>query len=577
MQPIAGGDRGPHNQVPWNIVQPYLESTILLIGKVLRQPALREILQQVKDAAKCTQSIQNDVTIIKNSVGLSTAPHDATTHKNQTTVTAYKDRTVTVKLKDNGMIQRHRTRPASWTKQHIETAVRTNSVTTPIKVVAAHQLKSGDIQIVANTTAEAKMLKENQGWIRSLGENAEPIVPTYGVIVHGIPTNSLNIKDQETTIQQMLADNHTVIPSANICYIGWLTKEAHLKRASLIVVEFIEPEMANAIIYTGMQQAPCPSPGTGPSSSPSHHQALGKRLDADSGGSGLTTGSAVQQAQTATTSQAAPETITAPTAPNPTVEDSWATSEPRVEFTVQPTIDPQLTTTEPAAATPMAYPEEGVLGFSTQKADDWLQRIGLNNNWLDEAQEDDSSPLTSAVTTLARPKVESSRPDALGKLDQDREFVILGDFNLHHPLWSTRHQRGVARSQAEELLTVVETFQLQLLTVPGTITHRWKNGDSTIDLTSRRRIWHRAQSIARLPSNWTDSDHLPVDVAIDWDFQPATSIKKRLWAMMNVRLLQEKVKERLPDERKVGQLNNHAEIDAYVGTIVKALGDGINA
>ncbi|KAK8140875.1 hypothetical protein G3M48_001540, partial [Beauveria asiatica] len=281
-------DRGRHNQVPWNIVQPYLESTILLIGKVLRQPALREILQQVKDAAKCTQNIQNDVTIIKNSVGLSTTPlnasnfsgtrtrgapmswaqvaaqgkgspplpppvsHDTTANKNQTTVTAYKDRTVTVKLKDNGIIQRHRTRPASWTKQQVETAVRTSSATTSIKIVAAHQLKSGDIQIIANTTAEAKQLKGNQEWIRSLGENAELIVPTYGVIVHGIPTNSLNIKDQETTIQQMLADNHTVIPSARISYIGWLTKEAHLKRASSIVVEFIEPEMANAIIYAGM-------------------------------------------------------------------------------------------------------------------------------------------------------------------------------------------------------------------------------------------------------------------------------------------------------------------------------------
>ncbi|KAJ9634948.1 hypothetical protein H2201_009293 [Coniosporium apollinis] len=70
-------DRGRQNQVPWNIVQPYLESTIALIGKVLRQPALGEILQQVQDAAKCTQNIQKDVTIIKNSVGLSTTPLNA--------------------------------------------------------------------------------------------------------------------------------------------------------------------------------------------------------------------------------------------------------------------------------------------------------------------------------------------------------------------------------------------------------------------------------------------------------------------------------------------------------------------
>ncbi|KAK8140751.1 hypothetical protein G3M48_002210, partial [Beauveria asiatica] len=191
-------------------------STILFTGEVLRQPALCEILQQVKDAAICTQNIQNDVTIIKISVAPSTTPlnasnfsrtrtrgalvswaqvaaqgkgspplpppvsHDATTKKNQTTVTAYKDRTVTVKLKDNGIIQRHRTRPASWTKQQVEAAVRTSSVTASIKVVTAHQFKSGDIQVIANTTAEAKRLKENQEWIRSLGENAELIVPTYG-------------------------------------------------------------------------------------------------------------------------------------------------------------------------------------------------------------------------------------------------------------------------------------------------------------------------------------------------------------------------------------------------------------
>lgn len=64
-----------------------------------------------------------------------------------------------------------------------------------VKVVAAHQLKSGDIQIFTSTTAEAIQLKENKGWIRSLGELAELIVPTYGVIVHGISTSSINIKD----------------------------------------------------------------------------------------------------------------------------------------------------------------------------------------------------------------------------------------------------------------------------------------------------------------------------------------------------------------------------------------------
>ena len=258
-------DRGRHNQIPWNVVQQYLASTITLIGKILRQPGVGEILQHVQDAARCTQNIQKDITIIKNSVGPSTVPLHAgnfsggraavaswaqvaaqakqpphqppqpqgkTTAETRSTVSAYKDRTVRVKLKDHGIIQRHRTHPVAWTKQQVETSIRENAATNTVEVVAAHQLKSGDVQIFTSTTAEAAQIKEKQGWVKGLGEHAELILPTYGVIVHDISTNSINMKDQRAVIQQMLADNHRVIPRAEVSYIGWLTKEAPLKRAS---------------------------------------------------------------------------------------------------------------------------------------------------------------------------------------------------------------------------------------------------------------------------------------------------------------------------------------------------------
>lgn len=279
-------NRGRQSQIPWNIVQSYLVSAIALAGKVLQQPALHEVLHHVRDAVQCTQSIQRDVLVIKNSVGLSTAslnatnfrggrtaaatwaqvaaqakgppvapppiPHGTRTTTAQSGVTAYKDRAVTVKLKDHGVAQRLRLVPAPRIRQQVETAVRGHAATRAIKVVAAHQLKSGDIQIFTSSTAEATKLRENTGWTSGLGEHAELIVPTYGVIVHGISTASINIKDQRATIQQMLADNHTVIPKAEISFVGWLTRESPLKRASSIVVEFKDPEMANAIIYTGM-------------------------------------------------------------------------------------------------------------------------------------------------------------------------------------------------------------------------------------------------------------------------------------------------------------------------------------
>ena len=280
-------DKGRANQIPWTVVQSYLASTVALIGKVLQQPSVGEVLHRIQDAAKDIQTIQRDITNVKDSIALGTTPlnttnfsgvkattaswaqvvgqakgstmpppvpiqHGINTSKTPALVTAYKDRVVTVRLKDRSVVQRYRNHPITWTKQQVQTAIQENHNTKSIKVVAAYQLKSGDIQIYASTTAEAGRLKANKGWLKGLGEQTELVLPTYGVIVHGVSTKSINVKEQDAVIKQMLSDNYTVIPRAEISYVGWLTKEATLKRASSIVVEFTDPEMANAIIYAGL-------------------------------------------------------------------------------------------------------------------------------------------------------------------------------------------------------------------------------------------------------------------------------------------------------------------------------------
>lgn len=68
-------------------------------------------------------------------------------------------------------------------------------------------------------------------------------------------------------------------------------------------------------------------------------------------------------------------------------------------------------------------------------------------------------------------------------LEPDSELVLLGDFNLHHPLWSGTYRRAGQGPTPQQLLTIIEENQLHLLTVPGTPTHRWKGGQTTIDLT----------------------------------------------------------------------------------------------
>ena len=165
-------ERGKINQVPWHIVQSYLTSAIALAGKVLRQPALSEVLHHVKDAVHCTQNIQRDVMVIKNSVGLSTVPLNATSQRGgrataatwaqvaahpkgapaapppalletnsgaaRPTITAYKERAVTVKLKDHGVARRLRTLSPAHIRQQVETSIHSHTATRTVKIVAAH-------------------------------------------------------------------------------------------------------------------------------------------------------------------------------------------------------------------------------------------------------------------------------------------------------------------------------------------------------------------------------------------------------------------------------------------------------
>lgn len=120
--------------------------------------------------------------------------------------------------------------------------------------------------------------------------------------------------------------------------------------------------------------------------------------------------------------------------------------------------------------------------------------------------------------------------EAIVKLDAYVEILVLGDFNLHHPLWSIVHRyNGHGISAAQSLLTIIEEFHLQLLTAPGTPTHRWSQGESTIDLTfgsedvASRIIYCKIDTALD-----HDSDHLPVAVAIDWNWHPTTPPRKRL-------------------------------------------------
>jgi endonuclease/exonuclease/phosphatase family metal-dependent hydrolase len=165
--------------------------------------------------------------------------------------------------------------------------------------------------------------------------------------------------------------------------------------------------------------------------------------------------------------------------------------------------------------------------------------------------------------------------------DSDRgdELLVLGDFNLHHPLWSTRHHhnnRGIAAAQP--LLAVIENFNLQLLTVPGTATHRWKAGESTIDLTfASEETASRAISCKIDDRLDCDSDHLPIRVVIEWNWQDTPPERKRMWAKTDLPILLQTVSDRLLQTTSAVELEDETSIDEYTQSIATALNAGIEA
>jgi hypothetical protein len=50
--------------------------------------------------------------------------------------------------------------------------------------------------------------------------------------------------------------------------------------------------------------------------------------------------------------------------------------------------------------------------------------------------------------------------DVIRKLDLLEETIVLQDFNLHYPLWSTVHHRAGTGPSTQLLLTIIEDFQL---------------------------------------------------------------------------------------------------------------------
>lgn len=140
-------------------------------------------------------------------------------------------------------------------KAHVDRAIAQseNEHIANIKIMSANQLKSGDLSIKTITNSEMQALRQfTEDWTPRLGNGTSVRNPTYGVLAHGIRTSTMNVKKFEETRDIILQDNKPFIPTADIKYIGWLTRRASNKTMSSVIIEFTRPEDANKIIDEGL-------------------------------------------------------------------------------------------------------------------------------------------------------------------------------------------------------------------------------------------------------------------------------------------------------------------------------------
>ena len=115
--------------------------------------------------------------------------------------------------------------------------------------MSANQLKSGDLSIRTATNSEMQTLRQfTDDWVPRLGNGISVRTYTYGVLVHAIRISTINMENFEEVRDAILYENRAFLPTAEIKYIGWLTRQPPRKATSSIVIKFIKLEDANKII-----------------------------------------------------------------------------------------------------------------------------------------------------------------------------------------------------------------------------------------------------------------------------------------------------------------------------------------
>ncbi|KAH7563672.1 hypothetical protein BM1_00719 [Bipolaris maydis] len=177
-------------------------------------------------------------------------------------------------------------------------------------------------------------------------------------------------------------------------------------------------------------------------------------------------------------------------------------------------------------------------------------------------------PKTSSNRQSVLPQVR----EALRQYHTD-EQILLGDFNLHHPLWGGLN-REVADLESEDLIDIIGECALHNTLPPGTTTYEEGHSQSTIDLCLVTTGLIDKVIKSEVDRNLDhDSDHLPISTTLDLTVQQLKKEPRKDWKRLDEKEYTKALRHALPPLRRP---LTKAALNAYTGEVTAAIQNAIH-
>ncbi|KAK8913464.1 hypothetical protein VCV18_011470 [Metarhizium anisopliae] len=155
---------------------------------------------------------------------------------------------------------------------------------------------------------------------------------------------------------------------------------------------------------------------------------------------------------------------------------------------------------------------------------------------------------------------------------QQAEQIVLGDLALHHEMWGGPNVPKT-EAEAEDLVAIMEDYNLTSTLIPGTITYEEGERQATIDLCLV--TVGLADRVIRSGVDREfdhDSDHLPVVTSFDMSIKQLSREPRKNWKSIDEKKFKSVVLRNLPP---LGRPRTRSALDQCAGEIVAALQNAI--